>query len=70
MMGRRKIRIHWRKSSWSGLNGCVEVAEDRRYFLIRDSQDPGGPHLRLTAEQWSAFRDEMKRGRFDHLERQ
>lgn len=47
----------WRKSSYSNSQGaCIEVAElSNRHRWVRDSKDPAGPALRITAAQWSAF---------------
>ena len=47
----------WRKSTYSFSNGnCVEVAVlPGGKVGLRDSQDPGGPFLRLTREQFGAF---------------
>lgn len=46
----------WRKSSCSGGTdgNCVEIAAlPARGRAIRDSKDPNGPVLRLTAGQWA-----------------
>lgn len=51
----------WVKSSYS--NGqaaeCVEWAPEYARatgdFLVRDSKDPDGPYLRLTAEGWAGL---------------
>ena len=47
----------WRKSGHSFSNGnCVEVAVlPSGKVGLRDSQDPDGPVLRLTREQFGAF---------------
>ena len=37
----------WRKSSHSGSNGCVEVAQGDDQIAVRDSKDPSGPMLYL-----------------------
>jgi hypothetical protein len=61
----------WRKSSFSGGSGedCVEVApfpasrDESPYMIaVRDSKNPNGPRLRLTAAQWAHFTNEIKRG--------
>lgn len=46
----------WRKSSHSGQNGdCIEVGGDAGTILIRDSRNPGGPVLAVTAAAWRSF---------------
>lgn len=49
--------MDWRKSSYSGANGgqCVEVADDARAVLVRDTTDRDGGTLAFTAEAWQAF---------------
>ena len=52
----------WRKSSYSGNGGqCVEVGEDTRRVLVRDTQDRTGPVLRFSLETWRSFADQVKR---------
>jgi hypothetical protein len=55
----------WQKSSYSGTNGCVEVAlvEDR--VAVRDAKDPSGPVLLFTAGEWEAFLAGARAGEFD-----
>lgn len=50
-------RATWRKATHSQGNGdCVEVAVlDGRRIAIRDSENPVGPALVMTAGQWRAF---------------
>ncbi|MEV5568533.1 DUF397 domain-containing protein [Spirillospora sp. NPDC052269] len=47
----------WRRSSHSGNGGnCVEVAGLAGHGAqIRDSKDPEGPRLSLTAADWRAL---------------
>lgn len=47
----------WRKSSYStNENGsCVEIATLPAAIAIRDSKNPGGPHLAVPAEAFAAF---------------
>ena len=55
----------WRKSSYSSANGgqCVEVADGLPGTVaVRDSQDPAGPALAFTPQQWAAFTAQIKRG--------
>lgn len=54
----------WRKSSYSQAsdNDCVEICVDGTAVLIRDSKNPTGPVLRVSAGAWSAFVDGVRRG--------
>jgi hypothetical protein len=57
----------WTKSSLSSYNGnCVEVAElADGSVLLRNSNDPGGEVLHLSARQWDAMVSDVRRGEFD-----
>ena len=58
-------RAAWQKSSYSGSNGgqCVEVARNLLGVVaVRDSKDPCGPSLIVTAGEWRAFLDGVRRG--------
>lgn len=59
--------LTWRRSSFcdNSSGNCVEVAELRGAFAVRDSKDPDGGVLVYTAGEWSAFRDAVKAGEFD-----
>jgi uncharacterized protein DUF397 len=49
----RESSITWRKSRRSADTGnCVEIAENLTSLLVRDSRDPSGPVLVVTAKQW------------------
>ncbi|MGC9497184.1 DUF397 domain-containing protein [Streptomyces sp. WG7] len=54
----------WRKSSYSGSTGgdCVEVAVGRPAgsVPVRDSKDPAGPVVTVSAGAWSAFVDGLR----------
>ena len=52
----------WRKSTYSNANGgdCVEVADDARAILIRDTADPGGPALAVSAAAWREFTTSLR----------
>ncbi|MEU5305983.1 DUF397 domain-containing protein [Streptomyces noursei] len=53
--------LNWIKSSYSGSNGgsCVEWAPEYAAatgeFLIRDSKNPDGPTIAVSATSFSAF---------------
>jgi hypothetical protein len=55
--------LNWRKSSYSGNGGanCVEVGDDTRRVLVRDTQDRTGPVLRVTPDAWRRFAEAVKR---------
>jgi Domain of unknown function (DUF397) len=55
----------WRKSRYSGINACVEVAMSRDGVAVRNSKDPGGPVLRFTPLEWEAFVGGVREGEFD-----
>ena len=53
----------WRKSSYStGQNDCVEVARIQAAVLIRDSKDPRGGHLAVSARTWESLISSIKNG--------
>ncbi len=60
---RREVRF--RRSSFSGSSGgnCVEIAFDA-VFGVRDSKNPIGPVLAVSAEQGRAF---LRAIRVDHF---
>lgn len=51
-----EVALDWFKSSYSDNEGgnCVEVAFSTGIH-VRDSKNPAGPELRLTAPTWAAF---------------
>jgi Domain of unknown function (DUF397) len=57
--------LHWRKSTKSGLNGCVEVAFVDGKVALRDSKDRQGPVLFFSAAEWRAFLAGARDGEFD-----
>ncbi|WP_328720041.1 DUF397 domain-containing protein [Streptomyces sp. NBC_00247] len=49
---------HWRKSTYSdgGANNCLEVSDDFPGLVpVRDSKNPTGPALLITAPAWANF---------------
>lgn len=68
-------RVTWRKSRRSGEGAnCVEIAvadaaqiDAERLFLVRDSKNPEGAILAFAPAEWNAFINDVKNGRFDHL---
>lgn len=58
-----KPRPMWRKSSHSDAEGaCVEVGTLRPGVAIRDSKDPNGPHLHLSASEWRRLLTAIRSG--------
>lgn len=56
----------WQKSTYSSNEGaCVEVADLDAGRAVRDSKDPAGPALTVTAAQWAAFTAGVRAGEFD-----
>ena len=48
--------VSWKKPSRSGAwNNCVEVADLGGHRAVRDSKDPTGAALLVTATEWVAF---------------
>jgi len=45
----------WRKSSFSEAGNCVEVAIQEELVLIRDSKNPNGGILSISASAWQEF---------------
>jgi hypothetical protein len=56
----------WLKSTFSNMNGCVEVAFVAGRVALRDSKDRHGPVLVFTPAEWEAFVAGMRAGEFDH----
>jgi uncharacterized protein DUF397 len=56
----------FRKSSFSGTTGCVEVCRlaDGR-IAVRDSKDRSLPPHHFTTDEWNAFLAGVKAGEFD-----
>ncbi|HEY1642273.1 MAG TPA: DUF397 domain-containing protein [Streptosporangiaceae bacterium] len=56
----------WRKSTRSNSGGnCVEVARNLPGVVaVRNSKQPGGPVLRFSPAQWSAFLTDVQAGEF------
>lgn len=52
-----EVAYDWHKSSHSGSEGgdCLEVATCPHAIHVRDSKNPTGPMLTLSATAWAAF---------------
>jgi hypothetical protein len=55
----------WRKSTWSAVENCVEVAFGDGQVAVRDSKDRSGPALIFSSHEWSAFLSGVRNGEFD-----
>lgn len=55
--------LKWRTASYSSNGGgeCVEVGEDRRGVLVRDTRERAGTVLGFSPETWRRFVDRVKR---------
>jgi hypothetical protein len=56
---------HWRKSSRSGVENCVEVASWDTNVFVRDSKDPAGAELTFPVDSWRDFVEAVKDHEFD-----
>jgi hypothetical protein len=61
------LTLAWSKSSYSTEQGaCCEVVElPDGGRAVRDSKNPTGPALMVTAAEWSAFTTGVRAGEFD-----
>lgn len=55
----------WRKSTYSTVNGCVEIAFLDGLVAVRDSKDRKGQTLMFTPLEWRAFIDGVRDGEFN-----
>jgi hypothetical protein len=60
--------LPWRKSSFSGDNGCLEAAPlNGGLIAVRDSKNPQAGHLVYNAHEWQSFLAGVRNGEFDYL---
>lgn len=57
--------LDWRKSSYTGRDECVEVAEAGDAAAVRDSKNPSGAQLRFSTGSWQSFVAQLKAGHYD-----
>lgn len=54
--------MSWHKSTYSrALGNCVEVGTGHALVAVRDSQDPDGPVIDVSAKAWTEFTKHVKR---------
>ncbi len=62
--------LEWRKSSFSGSNGCVELASlEGNRVALRDSKNPAAGFFVYTPHEWISFVKGVRNGEFDGLVR-
>jgi hypothetical protein len=60
--------LAWRKSSFSGTNGCLEAAPLANGLIaVRDSKNPRDAYQVYNADAWRDFLDGVRNGEFDGL---
>lgn len=64
------VTASWQKSSVSEdtADGCVQMTRTRSNVWVRDSKDPRGPVLGLTAAAWTAFLGGVRRDEFARVD--
>jgi hypothetical protein len=50
----------WFRSSLCASSQCVEIAFVEGVVWLRNSQDPDGPRLSFSLEEWAAFKNAIK----------
>jgi|tagenome__1003787_1003787.scaffolds.fasta_scaffold20975652_2 hypothetical protein len=56
--------LGFRRASFCGSSGCVEVAFDGDLVALRDSKRADSPVLVFDSEEWQAFLSGVKAGEF------
>ena len=60
--------LAWRKSSFSGSNGCLEAARlGDSLIAVRDSKNPGEGAQLYNFHEWRSFLAGVRNGEFDDL---
>ena len=49
------MKNHWRKSTHSFHDTCVEVARPDDRLAVRDTKNPDGPQLAFDQANWDRF---------------
>lgn len=56
------MRREWHSACESG--ECIQVCFEDQTVLMRGSRDPDGPMLTFTLQEWQAFSEAIRAGRF------
>lgn len=59
--------VEWLKATHCNHNACVEVGAGGDAILIRDSKNPGGPRLSVSADAFASMLDFARSGGLDVL---
>ncbi|MFI0352806.1 DUF397 domain-containing protein [Actinomadura sp. 9N407] len=57
------MTVQWRKSSYSGSANddvCIELGQLAQGVGVRDSKNPAGGHLSLSADQFAGLLEQIK----------
>lgn len=57
--------VKWKTSTFCADKSCAEVSHQHRVWKIRNNQDPDGPVVTFTEDEWTAFVAGVKDGQFD-----
>jgi hypothetical protein len=60
-----KRPVVWRKSSYSGPSGCVQIAFVNGLVAVRHSKQKQGPTLTFTPTEWRTFLRGVEDGEFN-----
>ncbi|HKT05848.1 MAG TPA: DUF397 domain-containing protein [Rugosimonospora sp.] len=55
----------WRRSTHCEAGACVEVSTSGDQVLVRRSDEPDGPELRVSRASWREFLAGLRAGEFD-----
>ena len=58
------------KSTYSGAGSCLEFARVDGWVLLRNSRCPDTEFIRLTLDEWVAFKKGVLHGEFDEADRE
>ena len=64
-MATSNVWTEWVKSTWSGVDACVEARRNADFVEVRHSNYAQGSVLQFTAREWDAFLKGVREGEFD-----